>query len=198
MSTLLTMERLVVSQKAKLVELTNEYLISDTDGVRVGYVRQEGQSAAKKVVRALTRFDQLLSHTLALYDVDGQQLLQLHRPATIARSTVEVQWGPGAVAGYLRQENLLSKPRFGMEAADGTKLGELRSENWRAWDFRITDPGGTLVAQITKKWSGLGRELFTTADNYVVEIAPFVQGPMRYLCLAAGIGVDLVLKQSDR
>ena len=198
MSQLLTSERLVISQKAKLVELTNEYLVSDENGNQVGYVRQEGQTAARKVVRALTRFDSMLSHTLALYDLSGQQVLQVHRPATMARSTVEVQWGPGAVAGYLRQENLMAKARFRMEGADGTPLGELRSENWRAWDFKITDPGGNLVAQITKKWSGLGREVFTTADNYVVEIAPFVQGPMRYLCLAAGVSVDLVLKQNDR
>ena len=40
---------LVVNQKAKLIEVNNEYAIYDQHGRQLGAIRQVGQSAAKKV-----------------------------------------------------------------------------------------------------------------------------------------------------
>jgi len=42
MSDLLTRNVLVLSQKPKFIEMTNEYEITDEDGARVGTIRQEG------------------------------------------------------------------------------------------------------------------------------------------------------------
>ena len=52
MTSLLTADRLIVSQKAKLIELTNQYVIRDPDGGELGYVQQEGQSKLRKVARS--------------------------------------------------------------------------------------------------------------------------------------------------
>src|SRR5690606_19929937 len=49
---------LVVNQKAKFIELENEYAIHDQSGRQIGAVRQVGQSTGKKVLRALTSLDQ--------------------------------------------------------------------------------------------------------------------------------------------
>lgn len=50
---------------------------------------------------------------------------------------------------------------------------------------------------MTKKWAGLGKELFTSADNYVLQIADKVpaDGPVRPLILAAVMCIDMVLKE---
>ena len=67
MTTLLERDVLVISQKAKLIEMTNEYRILDPDGAEVGAIRQEGQSKSKKVFRFVTDLDQFLTHrTLCL------------------------------------------------------------------------------------------------------------------------------------
>ena len=47
MPTLLEAPRLVVNQKAKLVELTNQYLIRDPEGHELGHVQQEGSGVSK-------------------------------------------------------------------------------------------------------------------------------------------------------
>ncbi len=47
--TIFTEPVLVVNQKAKLIELNNEYAIFDQHGTQIGAVRQVGQSTAKKV-----------------------------------------------------------------------------------------------------------------------------------------------------
>ncbi len=48
-----------------------------------------------------------------------------------------------------------------------------------------------------KKWAGLGREMFTSADNYVLEIADHVpqNENIRKLILAAVMCIDMVLKE---
>jgi hypothetical protein len=40
--TLLERNRVVINQKAKLVELVNEYQIRDENGAEIGVIRQEG------------------------------------------------------------------------------------------------------------------------------------------------------------
>ncbi|MBN1489547.1 MAG: RNAase, partial [Phycisphaerae bacterium] len=56
---------------------------------------------------------------------------------------------------------------------------------------------GFEFAHVTKKWSGLGKEFFTSADNYVLEISDAVEpdNTIRLLILAAVMCIDMVLKE---
>ena len=49
----------------------------------------------------------------------------------------------------------------------------------------------------TKKWSGIGKEMFTSADNYILEIKDAVDkaDPLRLLIFAAIICIDMVFKE---
>ena len=80
----------------------------------------------------------------------------------------------------------------------GEKLGMVRAENWRAWDFQLLDASEKQVGRITKKWAGGVKEIFTTADNYMVEIDPSVTGDLRLLMLAVATGIDTAIKQDDK
>jgi len=81
---------LVVNQKAKIIEINNEYAIFDKDGTQVGAVRQVGQSKARKVVRALTSIDQFLTTKLEIVDSGGTTVLALTRPAKVFKSKIIV------------------------------------------------------------------------------------------------------------
>src|SRR5690606_40714051 len=61
----------------------------------------------------------------------------------------------------------------------GQRIGSINAENWRAWNFSIRDAGDVEVARITKTWEGLAKTLFTTADNYVVQIHQRLADPLR-------------------
>jgi hypothetical protein len=54
------------------------------------------------------------------------------------------------------------------------------------------------VARITKTWEGLGKTLFTTADNFVVQIHRPLEEPLRSLVIASSLAVDVALKQDNR
>jgi uncharacterized protein YxjI len=188
---------LVVNQKAKLIEVNNEYAVYDQSGRQVGAVRQVGQSTAKKVLRVLSSMDQFLTHKLQVVDMTGTPLLALTRPAKIMKSRIVVEDGTGAPVGEIVQENVVGKIHFGLHAG-GRKVGSLNAENWRAWNFNIADESGSEVARITKTWEGLAKTMFTTADNYVVQIHRPLDEPLRSLVVASALGVDTALKQDQR
>ena len=68
--------------------------------------------------------------------------------------------------------------------------------NWTSWDFKFM-AGEHELARVTKKWAGLGKELFTTADNYILSIAADVppDNAIRGLIFGAVMCIDLVLKE---
>ena len=188
---------LVVNQKAKLIEVNNEYAVYDQHANQIGAVRQVGQSAAKKVLRVLTSVDQFLTHKLQVVDMTGTVLLALTRPAKLVKSRVIVQNGAGAEIGTIVQQNAIGKIRFSLESG-GSTYGSINAENWRAWNFNIQDHTGAEVVRITKTWEGLAKTMFTTADNYVVQIHRPLDDPLRSLVVASALCVDTALKQDSR
>jgi uncharacterized protein YxjI len=188
---------LVVNQKAKIIEINNEYAIYDQHGRQLGAIRQVGQSAAKKVARVLLNVDQFMTHSLQIVDMTGAVQLTITRPRKIMKSRFLVGDGSGREVGQIVQKNMLGKIRFGFEV-DGAEIGSLNAENWRAWDFSIRDGGGVEVARIKKTWEGLAKTMFTTADNYVVQIPRPLDDPLRSLVVASALSVDTALKQDNR
>jgi uncharacterized protein YxjI len=197
MPTLLEHDAVVVRQKAKIIEVTNQYKILDTEGNEIGAVNEVGQSKAKKAIRLLTKMDQYLTHKLDVTDADGTVVLKLVRPAKIMKSKVEVTDGNGAAIGSINQQNIVGKKRFSLDDASGTTLGELQGESWISWDFVIKDTTGAVVGNVDKKFSGFLREGFTTADTYMVKLESTLTGPLRALAFAAAVAIDTALKQDD-
>jgi len=195
--TLFTEPILVVNQKAKFIEVNNEYAIFDQHARQIGAVREVGQSKAKKAVRMLSNYDQFMTHKLQIVDMAGNVLLALTRPAKFLKSKVQIHDGAGREIGQIVQQNAIGKIRFSLDAG-GHSYGSINAENWRAWDFNIQDHTGTEVARITKTWTGLATAMFTTADNYVVQLHGHLEEPLRSLVVASALSVDTALKQDDR
>ncbi|WP_309617439.1 phospholipid scramblase-related protein [Salinibacterium sp.] len=196
--TLLTEQILVVNQKAKLFERRAEYSVFSPNGSKVGGVRQFGTSMSSVIVgqdNATKRFQ--------IVDADGQPFLTVTRPATVLKSTVTIMREDGSNLGRIVQENfgvmasLLGgrfNIRFRMESA-GETLGTINAESWRAWDFSIQDTQGDEIARITKVWAGLSKEIFTKADNYVLQMHKRLEDPLLSIVVCAALVVDTVLNQ---
>ena len=188
---------LVVNQKAKLIEINQEFAVYDQAGRQIGAVRQVGQSAVKKVMRFVADVDQFMTHKFQVVDSDGQVVLALTRPRKFMKSRLIVEAGNGQEIGEIVQQNVIGKIRFSREAG-GEQVGSLNGENWRAWNFNVQDRAGREVARITKTWEGLAKTMFTQADNYVVQIHEQLPQPLHSLVVASALGIDTALKQDAR
>ncbi len=195
--TIFTEPVLVVNQKAKLIELSNEYSVFDQDGNRIGSVAQVGQSTVKKVARLVSSLDQFMTHTYEIRDANEQVLVRLTRPRKFVKSSFVVSRPDGTEIGTVKQSNVFGKIRFALEVG-GAQVGSLNAENWRAWDFHVKDTNDAQVARITKTFGGVLKSVFTSADNYVVEIDASLADPLRSMVVAAALCVDTALKQDQR
>ncbi len=195
--TLFTEPILVVNQKVKIIELTNEYAVYDSQGRQLGSVVQIGQGFLRKALRLLTDVDQFLTHRLQVRDQHGAVVLNLTRPGKIFKSKVVVSAPSGQEIGRIVQQNVFGKIRFGFESG-GQQLGAIKAENWRAWNFSVVDANDQEIARITKTWEGMVKTMFTTADNYVVQIHRPLEEPLRSMVVASALTVDTALKQDSR
>lgn len=197
MSDLLSHDVLVISQKAKLIEMVNEYRIFDDAGGEIGTIREVEQSTAKKAVRLFSGVDQFLTHELGVFDIDGQQVLMLERPAKLMRSKIKVSDATGTERGAILQDNVVGAKHFALVDVRGERIGSIDGDNWMSWDFAIHDTTGVEVGRITKEWAGILREGYTTADTYILQIDPDVSSDLRLLMFASAAGLDVALKQDD-
>jgi uncharacterized protein YxjI len=195
--TLFTEPVLVVNQKAKIIEVTNQYSVYDQHGRSLGSVNEVGQSTLRKAFRLLSNYDQYLTHKFEVKDAQGQPVLNVVRPAKLMKSRVIVSRPDNTEIGQIIQKNVFGKINFALVAPDGSPVGEIRAQNWRAWNFLVVDARGNEVAQITKTWEGFAKALFTTADNYVVKIHYALPDPLLTLVVASALTVDTALKQDE-
>jgi uncharacterized protein YxjI len=197
MSDLLSHDVLVISQKAKLIEMTDEYRIFDDEGAEIGVIREVEQSKTKKLVRLFSDVDQYLTHKLGVFDSDGRPVLMLERPAKLVKSNIKVSDAEGTDRGEILQDNIVGKKHFSLVDARGDRIGSIDGENWMSWDFAIHDSTGAEVGRITKEWAGILKEAYTTADTYILQIEAEVSADLRLLMVASAAGVDVALKQDD-
>lgn len=191
---LLAEPMLVINQKLKLIELRNEFRIFDQHGNQIGAAVQASQSPLAFLARIFSDLDVALPMTLEVRDRAGGLALTLHKPWF--RMACSVTRGDGLELGTIRKRIRLGKARFGLFDPSGRDIGEVRAHNWRAKDFSVLDASGQELARVNKRWAGL-RELFTDADNYVIQLNPAAPDPMRGLAVASVLAIDTVMKQKD-
>lgn len=195
-SSIFTEKILVVNQKAKIMELTSEYGIFNQSGEQIGAVRQVGQSALKKVARAFVNVDAMMTHTLDIVDMAGNLQLRITKPRAMMKPKVIVENSSGQVLGELVTKLRIGKLQVKLMVHD-QQQGMIFAENFRAWNFHVDNAQGQQIATITKTWEGLAKMMFTTADNYVVQLTQELQDPLHSLVLASSLAIDLMVKQND-
>jgi uncharacterized protein YxjI len=197
MSDLLSHDVLVISQKAKIIETMDEYRVFDDAGNEIGTIREVEQSTTKRVVRLFSGVDQFLTHKLGVFDSEGRQVLMLERPAKLMKSRIKVSDAEGIERGAILQDNVVGPKHFALVDGRGERIGSIDGENWMDWDFAIHDESGAEVGRITKKWAGILKEGYTTADTYALQIEAEVSSDLRLLMFASAAGLDVALKQED-
>jgi uncharacterized protein YxjI len=192
--TLFTEPILVVNQKAKPIEAANGFGVFDQHGQPLGAVVKVGHNLFRKVIRVLPKYDKYVTHKFEVRDMGGSVVLKVTRPAKMINSRFVVTRADETPIGEIVQENEAGRIRFAF-TANGRPVGAMQAENWRAWDFSITDHDGTEVARVTKTFSEVLLEAFTAADNYVVEMHRHLSDPLASMVVASALTIDSALKQ---
>jgi uncharacterized protein YxjI len=127
---------------------------------------------------------------------DGPVQLSLHRGFTLLRAKVSVRDGDGQELGLLKAKLFSLGGGFFVYGKTGEQVAQVKGD-WKGWNFKFLSASGKELGTITKKWAGIGKELFTSADNYIISLSDDLQQnpTIVALLLAAGLAIDVVFKE---
>ncbi len=185
----------LIKEHVGMFKAANNYDIYDPDtGAIIMECREDRLGPFTKILR-FTDYKRMTPFDIQIRTPDGRQVVRVKRGVSIFLSKVEVMDDNDRVIGGFQQKFFSIGGAFTVMDANESPVCQLKGK-WTGWDFRFM-AGETELAHVTKKWSGLGKELFTSADNYVLEISDAVpaDNPSRQLILAAVMCIDMVLKE---
>ena len=184
-----------IDEKVGLLRFANSYKVYDAQGLQLGEITQT-LTGWQKLLRLVAN-KKMLPFTLQIVDMNGAVQAVISRGWTFWMSKISVQDANGNVLGYIRQKFKLLKPSFSITDNLDNVIATIKGD-WRAWNFNITDPAENNIGSISKKWNGILKEAFTTADKYVVSIVPeYAEDVKKIVIVSGAITIDMVLKESQ-
>lgn len=185
-----------VKEHVGLLKAANNYDILDPEtGQIIMECREEKLGIFTKILR-FTDYKRMTPFDIQVRTPDGGQVIRVKRGATFFRSKVKVFDGDDNEVGGFKQKVLSIGGAFDVLDKDEKMVCRLKGK-LTGWEFRFLGPNDVELAHVTKKWAGLGKELFSSADNYVLEIHEAVpkDSALRQLILASVMCIDMVLKE---
>ncbi|MCB9220398.1 MAG: RNAase [Ignavibacteria bacterium] len=195
MNQILNKNLFFVKEHRGIFKAANNYDIFDPNTQQmIMTCREEKLGIFTKIFR-FTDYKRATPFDIEIKTVDGKKVLTVKRGISIFLSNVEVFDENDNLVGRFKQKFFTIGGKFDVLDASDNVVCSLKGK-WTSWNFDFIRDEFRL-AHVSKKWAGIGREMFTSADNYMLEIDPNVpqNDPVRLLILAAVMCIDMVLKE---
>ncbi|WP_232824761.1 phospholipid scramblase-related protein [Algibacillus agarilyticus] len=195
MSELLNNDVFLVKEHVGLFKAANNFDIYDpTSGEIIMECREPTLGFITKLLR-FTDFKKMTPFDIQIRTPDGDRIVRIKRDISIFLSKIEVRDHENKLIGGFKQKLFSIGGKFDVLDPNDNVVCELAGQ-WTGWNFSFKQ-GETELANVSKEWAGIGRELFTSADNYVLTISNAVpqNDDTRKLILAAVMCIDMVLKE---
>jgi len=204
-SSLLDRKNFLIREHASLLKFSDTYDIFDPETQQRIGVAQERPGTLIHLLRFVIH-KRILPTKVFVYQGEsadaGNLLFSIQRGVTFLRQRIEVMDGNGQVVGWFIRKLLSIGGAFRVFDAAGNEVAQVKGD-WKGWNFTMSTTNGLELGTVSKKWAGLGKELFTSADNYVIALTPQPQeaqgakgsSAVAMLLLAAGLAIDTVFKE---
>ncbi|MBL7859503.1 MAG: RNAase [Cyclobacteriaceae bacterium] len=196
MNSLLNKNLFFVKEHVAMFKAANSFDIYDGETQNIILqCREENLGFFTKMLR-FTDYKRMTPLEIDIRTTQGEKILTVKRGVSLFLSSVEVLDEKGMVIGKFEQKFFSIGGKFEVRDASDRPLCMLKGK-WTSWDFQFVSSDNQVFASVNKKWAGFGKEFFTSADNYVLQISPDVpeNHPLRMLIMAAVMCIDLVLKE---
>ena len=195
MHAVLKKNQFFVKELVGMFKAANNYDIFDPESnQKIIECREPNLGLFTKIFR-FTDYKRMTPFEVVVRTPDGGNILSVKRGFSLIQSSVQVFDETDKLVGTFKQKLFSIGGKFDVLDTQDKVICTL-SGKWTSWDFRFSQ-GEIELASVTKKWSGIGKELFTSADNYMLIINDSVAttDPTRILIMAAVICIDMVMKE---
>jgi uncharacterized protein YxjI len=199
-NTMLNRKMYFIRERVGFMKLADTYDILDPESHAQIGIAKEKPGLWVHVLRFLLS-KRLLPTKVFVYEGDNPEdesklLFSIQRGATLFRSKVSIVGKSGQIVGWFQSKMFSLGGAFRVFDAAGSEVALVKGD-WRGWNFRFLDKDENELGTITKKWAGIGKELFTSADNYIITLNQEPAPARGILLLAAGLAVDTVYKEKE-
>ena len=182
-----------IDQKVNFLKFESAYQVFNNTGEKIGDIKQK-LSGGQKFLRVLLN-KSMLPFRLEVKDINDKILSSINRGWTFFMSKITIKDADENEIGTIKQKFKLLKPKFEIYNTSHEHVATI-SGDWKAWNFSITNPAGENIGNVSKKWAGAVKEIFTTADKYNVTIASQIaEDKTKVLIVSAAITIDMVLRE---
>jgi uncharacterized protein YxjI len=185
----------LVKEHVGMFKASNNFDIFDpTTQQKILECREPHLGIISKLLR-FTDYKRMTPFHVVVTTPQGGKVLSVKRGISLLWSNVKVLDENDVVVGSFKQKLFTIGGKFEVLDAKDQHVCMLKGK-WTSWSFSFIR-GDSEFANVSKKWAGLGKEMFTTADNYMLSIQPTVKSDakVRTLILAAVLCIDMVLKE---
>ena len=180
-----------------LIKAHNNYDIFDPESKEmILHCREKNLNFFYKIVRIFFKdYKRMTPFEIEIKGLTGKKILKVKKGVSLFLSKIRVYDENDNIVGIFKQRFFPFGNNFDMLDKSENLVCKLKG-NFIGWNFKFLR-GDSEVGLVTKKWAGIGKEMFTSADNYVLEIKDKVEkdSPLRLLILAAVICIDMVIKE---
>ena len=187
---------LVVRQRVEHTEVwlgiegKNSYDIYDQSGRKCYEAREYELSWLSAILRIALKSAR--PFTMSVSKLLGGQALEFKRPFRFFFYKLEVYGPDKRLYGSIERQFAFLRRRFLLQDHSGRPILEIIGPFFHPWTFNVYR-NGKEVARITKKWSGLLKEAFSSADNFNLQfLQKDLAVELRALLLGALILIDFV------
>lgn len=197
MNPLLQQNLFLIKEHIGMFKAANNFDVYNPEtGEQMMTCREEKLGFFTKMFR-FTKFKIMTPFHVEIKDLSGAPVISITRKSSLwGFSLVNILDENGNNVGSMKRKFRLGGAKLELNDVNGQNLCTLKG-NLIGWDFKISRENQEL-ASISKKWAGIGKELFTSADNYILSINEDVSGndPSRMHMLAAVLCIDFLLKEN--
>lgn len=195
MNQILTKNVFLIKEHVGMFKASNNFDIFNPEtGSQMMMCREPNLGAFTKLLR-FTDYKRMTPFNIVITDNQNKKIISVKRGVTFLRSDVEVLDENDRLIGLFKQKFFSFGGKFEIHDTNDKHLCTLQGK-WTGWEFKFLKDN-TELATVSKKWAGIGKEFFTSADNYVLNINKNVaeDDKIRPLILAAVMCIDMVFKE---
>ena len=180
--TLFSCNNILIDQKVRAFAFGSAYGLYSENGTIVGSIVQGSISGGAKAAQVMfgRKMRGMQSASFSICDANNQCVGGLSRKGL---GLIDISDANGNIIGTLKRGHLVT-PNGQVIAS--LKVAGLTTKN-------IVDETGQVVACFQKKWNGIAKEVFTSADKYLVSFTPGLNNNMKIIALSMCIALDFLV-----
>ena len=197
MTSVINYNKFLIKEHVGLFKAANSFDIFEPDsGDKIMECREPKLGIITKLLR-FSDYKTMTPFDVVVATMDGKQVIRVTRGISFFNSKVVVKDERNRVIGGFNEKFFTMKigGEFNVLDKNNKVICSLVGK-WTTWDFYFKK-GDRQYGHVSKEWAGIGKELFTSADDYILKVREQLpdNSKERKLILAAVLCIDMVLKE---